>query len=343
MEKQVLTWLEDNKGKIVTSPRNKISNREIKDFGIIGFSDNKVKIKFVGSIYPAQPLTFSMFDRTMNILRENTNRAVPLGAKLAPPYYDNTIEAAIWTKPYPIGKSPYKSSPHVCDILALVGIVEYVKARNPETGRRVTCVQFIQKTRVEPIENIQKNVETNKKSVSNQEMSKDEILDWAKKYDEDHPWWVQKEKEIGDKFREKSVMTKKDLVQVIEWKFFTLKGRRKRVQGLISKNYDSEIIRLSKEALKLSVDSDSLRVDLLRQILGVGPALASTILTFYDPKQYGIFDIHVWRQLFGKESNNLFTTKNYLKLLEELRRISSNYELEVRTIEKALFKKNLSA
>ena len=152
METQVLTWLEANKGKIVTSPRNNISNREIKDFGVIGISDNKVKIKFIGSIYPALPLTFSMFDRTLNILRENTNRAVPLGAKLSPPYYDNTIEAAIWTKPYPLGKSPYKASPHVCDILALAGILEYVKARNPSTGRRVTCIQLIQEINSKLIE-----------------------------------------------------------------------------------------------------------------------------------------------------------------------------------------------
>ena len=56
--------------------------------------------------------------------------------------------------------------------------------------------------------------------------------------------------------------------------------------------------------------SDSFMVDNLTRLFGVGPALASTLLTFYDPEQYGVFDIHVWREIFGKEPSNLFTTKN---------------------------------
>ena len=341
METQVLSWLEAHKGKIVTSPRTKISDREIKDFAVIGIFNNKVKVKFIGSIYPALPLTFSMFNRTIKLLKENKYGAAALGAKLTPPYYDNTIEGAIWAKPYPIGKSPYKSSPHVCDILALAGLVKYVKVRNPATGRIVTGVQLVQEINSKPIENIQKSVKTKKRVIAKKKMSKDEIVEWSKKYNQDHPWWIQKEKELGHKFRTKTEMTKKDLLQVVEWKFLTLKGRLKRVSGLVEKNNDSEIRRLSKEAFNLSSNSDSSRVDLLRQILGVGPALASTILTFYDPKQYGIFDIHIWRQVFGEEKNNLFTTKNYLMLLEELRSIARNYKLEVRTVEKALFKKNL--
>ena len=73
---------------------------------------------------------------------------------------------------------------------------------------------------------------------------------------------------------------------------------------------------------------------------GVGPALASTILTFLNPKDYGVFDIHVWREIFGKESTGLFTAPNYLKALREMRRIASKNDLDVRVVEKALFKKN---
>jgi len=45
--------------------------------------------------------------------------------------------------------------------------------------------------------------------------------------------------------------------------------------------------------------------------------------------------------MYGKEPKNLFTTENYLKLLTDLRRIASNHSLDVRTVEKALFKKNV--
>ena len=73
----------------------------------------------------------------------------------------------------------------------------------------------------------------------------------------------------------------------------------------------------------------------------VGPAVASTILTFYNPKEYGVFDIHIWRELFGKEPKNLFTTENYLKLLAELRGLANKYGLDTRIVEKAFFKKNI--
>jgi hypothetical protein len=45
--------------------------------------------------------------------------------------------------------------------------------------------------------------------------------------------------------------------------------------------------------------------------------------------------------MYWKEPENLFTTENYLKLLADLRRIANYYNLDVRTVEKALFKKNI--
>jgi hypothetical protein len=65
------------------------------------------------------------------------------------------------------------------------------------------------------------------------------------------------------------------------------------------------------------------------------------VLTFYDPKNYGVFDIHVWREFFGKEPKGLFSTSNYyIKLLAELRTIAKKYDLNARTVEKAYFTKN---
>jgi len=53
-------------------------------------------------------------------------------------------------------------------------------------------------------------------------------LYWSKKYDVDHPWWAQKEKEIGDKLRVMKELTKNDLIEIVEWKFKELEGRRKK-------------------------------------------------------------------------------------------------------------------
>jgi len=43
----------------------------------------------------------------------------------------------------------------------------------------------------------------------------------------------------------------------------------------------------------------------------------------------------------GIQPAKLFTTESYLKLLTELRRIGNSHGLDVRTVEKALFKKNI--
>ena len=56
---------------------------------------------------------------------------------------------------------------------------------------------------------------------------KEETLKWSRKHDEAYPWWIQQEKELGDKFRTQEELTKDDLVEVVKWKFDTLAGRKK--------------------------------------------------------------------------------------------------------------------
>lgn len=171
-------------------------------------------------------------------------------------------------------------------------------------------------------------------------MDKAEILFWSKKYDTDHPWWVQEEKRLGDKFRRIKTLTKDDLVQVVKWKFNKLPGRLKRVSKLVAKNDDEIIEHTCRQVFRFN--SDLYRIRSLDNLHGVGPALASTILTFYDPKNYGVHDIHVWREFFGKEPSTLFIgSRCYLRLLAELRKLANRYDLEARTVEKAHFKRNL--
>ncbi|MEM3705698.1 MAG: hypothetical protein QXX59_07225 [Candidatus Bathyarchaeia archaeon] len=172
-------------------------------------------------------------------------------------------------------------------------------------------------------------------------MDKEEILYWSKKYDADHPWWTQKEKEIGDRLRTTQELTKNDLIEIVEWKFKELEGRRKRVLALIGENEDAKVRSISKYVFSLDSSFDAQKVDLLQALHGVGVAIASVILTFYNPNDYCVFDIHVWRELFGKEPLNLYTAENYLKVLSKLREEAKKHSLSVRTVEKAYFKKNI--
>ncbi len=172
-------------------------------------------------------------------------------------------------------------------------------------------------------------------------MDRDEILKWSTDYDKDNRAnWVTREKELGDKFRRTKTLTMADLVEIVEWKFEFLKGRRIRTLKYVDKNSNEEVSACS-QIFNLTPSQDSLRIGILDNLHGVGPALASVILTFYDPKNYGVFDIHVWREFFGKEPKNLFGTSSYyIKLLSELRTIGNKYNLNARTVEKAYFKKN---
>jgi hypothetical protein len=143
MDERVLKWLKANKGKVFASPRNDVFKRKTRDLELLCMVDDRVNIRFVGRKYPALPLYFWMFDRTLKYIQENKGRAVRLGTRLIPPYESGTVEGQIWKKPYPTGHASYKTAPHVCDILALAGLMEYVLVLNPETRRKVQGVKLL--------------------------------------------------------------------------------------------------------------------------------------------------------------------------------------------------------
>jgi hypothetical protein len=173
-------------------------------------------------------------------------------------------------------------------------------------------------------------------------LNKNEILEWNQKYDRDDPWWVQKEKEIGDRLRKTKTLTKKDLFEVVDWKFNKLVGRKNRISKFINNNNDLDIQRTCNQVFSLTPRDDKRRIDDLDRLEGAGSSIASVILSFYDPKNYGVHDIHVWREFFGPEPTTIFTgSGGYLKLLAALREQANKYVLDARIVEKAYFKKNL--
>lgn len=167
-------------------------------------------------------------------------------------------------------------------------------------------------------------------------MDYSDIVYWARKYDEQYPWWVEKEKEIGEKLRRQNYLTKEDLTDIVEWKFKRLPYRMRRIMKLITRNSNHEVREISHQAFAYC-RSDTERINALRRLKGVGLAVASVILSFLDPKRYGVFDTHVWRELFGEEPPGLFTDiTNYLKLLERLRDMADEHGVDVRMVEKAI-------
>ncbi len=170
-----------------------------------------------------------------------------------------------------------------------------------------------------------------------------EMLGWLKRYNDDDEF-LDLEEKLGVKIREQGYITKDDLIKIIRWKFRkNLIGRRKLVLDWIKDTKNSEIIEITKKAINLK--DEKKKIKFLCKIKGVGVSLASCILTFHNPKEYCIFDIHIYDEVFNTDHNTrpkYFSSKPkyYLELLDKLRKLSIEYSLSVRDIEKALFKKN---
>jgi len=146
---------------------------------------------------------------------------------------------------------------------------------------------------------------------------------------------------LGARLRKTRVMSGADLALVVEWKFKDDEAKRKRVLELVARNDEASVVRVSSQAFNLPGDNDACRINCFMMLEGVSPVLASVILSFFDPKQYGVFDVYAWRSLLGNEVPNLFSTGNYLKLLVALRKTAAKHNLDVRTVEKALVQKKL--
>jgi len=172
-------------------------------------------------------------------------------------------------------------------------------------------------------------------------LDKADYLLWSRKYDKGFGWLAQRERELGFKFRKNKVMTKADLAAVVEWKFRDEPDKKTRALELVERNSDEVVERVSSQAFNLPTGDDLYRMNCLTTLEGVNPVIASLILTFFDPKNYGIFDVRVWKPLLGNPPSNMLTAMNYQKLLIALRKTANKHNLEVRVIDKALYKKSL--
>ena len=173
-------------------------------------------------------------------------------------------------------------------------------------------------------------------------MSRDEILRWSRNYDNDPEMTEDNETEInlGAKIRRTETVSQNDLLELVRWKFRFLPGRERRVKKYVKRNSDTQIAECFQAALR--EPNERRRFEILDDLWGIGPAMVSVILTFYDPRRYGVLDIHGWDELIGgNRPNNLFNGPTRLiEYLQGLRLIAEEYMLPVRQVEKAYFYRN---
>ncbi len=168
-----------------------------------------------------------------------------------------------------------------------------------------------------------------------------EVSEWLDKYNSKNESF-DLEKEIETIISQKNFLTKEDLIKVVKWKFYKgLEKNRERAINFLEQMNGSEIEKITREAFEIEEESKKIRK--LCKIKGVGISLASCILTFHNPERYCTFNTHVYDEIFKIETrpNDVFSTPDYyLDMLNEIRKFSEKYNLKVRDVGKALFKKN---
>lgn len=122
--------------------------------------------------------------------------------------------------------------------------------------------------------------------------------------------------------RQPLFLTAEDFDAILRWKLGTQYGRQQQRRLANTK----EVIRaVTGVALTIShPDPDyklELRVGLLCTLRGVAVPVASAILALVHPKDYGVIDFRVWRQVFGTEAST-FSVPDYKRYMREIRRLA---------------------
>ena len=165
-----------------------------------------------------------------------------------------------------------------------------------------------------------------------------EIIRLRDEHDKENEGEISQEKEIGNRLRTTKILTKDDLLAMIRWKF-DCDGRIRANELRHANNVDEKLLeKVSNRVFNLDVNQDVERIELLRGFKGIGVAVASVVLTFFDPKNYCVFDFHVYQELFGMRPK--YTTYEYVRLLSKLREEAGICNLSTRDVEKAYFRKN---
>jgi hypothetical protein len=171
-------------------------------------------------------------------------------------------------------------------------------------------------------------------------LDKPDYILWSRKFDKAYGFLAQRERELGFKFRKKMIMTKADLSAVVEWKFNDELEKKPHALELVQRNSDEAVERISSQVFSVPNADDMYRMNCLLTLEGVNPVLASVILTFFDPVNYCIFDPRVWKGLLGNPPSGLLTSMNYCTLLFAIRKTAAKHNLDVRVIDKALYRKS---
>lgn len=147
---------------------------------------------------------------------------------------------------------------------------------------------------------------------------------------------IKKNFELRDPF----YITLSELNQILKFK---LRNQYKRQEKIRGQNEEQLVRRITELALNIDTGNDTyndeIRIKLLCCLSGISIPTASAILALTYPEKYAIIDRRNWRYLYSEKIKTSFTTRDYLKYLEIIRRLADEYDLKPQTIDMAIWEK----
>ena len=160
------------------------------------------------------------------------------------------------------------------------------------------------------------------------DIRREKILSWANRYTL-HAYegnFAREEELLGLKkdIQRRGHLMKAELEKVVHWK-------SSRQLGSIRRNSETTIVQQTKAAFE-STDVWQC-VDHLREIKGVGMAVASAILHLYHKDNYPIYDAHALRAVGEAEDETLW--EDYVDFC---RAVAQENKVDMRTLDRALYR-----
>jgi len=130
-----------------------------------------------------------------------------------------------------------------------------------------------------------------------------------------------------ESLKKQDYLTKDQLPKILHWK-------SPRPFSYYNSNNEEDIRNIT--TLAFSTSNDNLKIHILTALNGVNYPSASTILMFYDPSNYPVLEIRVWRQLYKAnlvDTNSRgqnFTLKQCETYFQVVRKLSNDLDLTAR-------------
>lgn len=135
--------------------------------------------------------------------------------------------------------------------------------------------------------------------------------------------------------KKRGYLKKSELIEVACWKLPDRwkRGKDEGKLGLVKRNSPDDVRKFTEAAFLSTDDIESLRH--LRELDGIGSAIGSAILHWFHEKRYPIWDMHARRSV--QLPKDYYSDTRWKAYTEFCRAIAKQYEVDMRTLDRALF------